>query len=73
MPNGVFPAERTEKKNKSNNGTQGFAQLRVRCVKKFNGTRGCAKLAQKHAMENGGKTRKMAENAIKIVVLGKIE
>ena len=39
----------------------------------FNGTRGCAKLAQKHAMENGGKTRKMAENTIKIVVLGKIE
>ena len=31
---GGFPAERTEnkKKNKSNNGTQGFAQLRVRCV-----------------------------------------
>ena len=24
-----------KKKNKSNNGTQGFAQLRVRCVKKF--------------------------------------
>ena len=32
----------------------------------FNGTRGCAKLAQKHAMEKGGKTRNMAENAIKI-------
>ena len=32
---GVFPAERTGKKNESNNGTQGFAQLRVRCARKI--------------------------------------
>ena len=84
MPKGVFPAERTEKKKKKKNKKNKKKQVKQRdagvCSIKsemrypsFNGTRGCAKLAQKHAMENGGKTRKMAENTIKLVVLGKIE
>ena len=35
MPKWGFPCGKNGKKNKSNNGTQGFAQLRVRCVKKI--------------------------------------
>ena len=68
MPKGVFPAE--EKKKRDAGVCSIKSEMRY---PSFNGTRGCAKLAQKHAMENGGKTRKMAENAIKIVVFEKIE
>ena len=39
----------------------------------FNGTRGCAKLAPKHATDNRSKDRIMAKNAIRIVVLVKSE
>ena len=39
----------------------------MRC-RTFNGTRGCAKLASKNAKDNRDKDRRMAKNAIKIVV-----
>ena len=32
---GFFLRKEREKKNQSNNGTQGFAQLRVRCTRKI--------------------------------------
>ena len=65
MQRGFSLREMTDEKDESNNGTQ----LKVRCVAGLlTGRGGCAKLASKNAKDNRNKDRRMAKNAIKIVV-----